>query len=155
MNLTARLAQLGLTLPKAPRPVAAYVPANISGNLLFVSGQLPFRDEELLAKGPVPTVISVERAIEASRQCGLNALAVAVDALEGLGGADRLARVVRVGVWVQSDARFAEQPKIANGASQLMVDVFGDAGKHARAAVGSIALPLDASVEVEVLFELR
>jgi enamine deaminase RidA (YjgF/YER057c/UK114 family) len=153
MNLTSRLAALGLVLPKAPRPVAAYVPANRSGNLLYISGQLPFRNGELMAKGPVPSVIAVERAIEASRQCALNALAAAVDGLDGDG--DKIARVVRVGVWVQSDARFGEQPKIANGASQLLVEIFGEDGKHARAAVGSIALPLDATVEVEVLFELR
>lgn len=148
-----RLTQLDIRLPDPPRPVASYVPASISGSLLYVSGQLPFRDGELLATGPVPSVTSIEEAMEAARWCAVNGLAVARQALDG--DLDRLCRVVRVGAFIQSDDRFDGQPKVANGASDLLVEVLGDAGRHARAAVGVNALPLDTSVEVEFLFEIR
>ena len=148
-----RLTQLDIRLPDPPRPVASYVPASISGSLLYVSGQLPFRDGELHATGPVPRVTSIEEAMEAARWCAVNGLAVARQALDG--DLDRLCRVVRVGAFIQSDDRFDGQPKVANGASDLLVEVLGDAGRHARAAVGVNALPLDTSVEVEFLFEIR
>ena len=148
-----RLTQLDIRLPDPPRPVASYVPASISGSLLYVSGQLPFRDGELLATGPVPSATSIEVAMEAARWCAVNGLAVARQALDG--DLDRLCRVVRVGAFIQSDDRFDGQPKVANGASDLLVEVLGDAGRHARAAVGVNALPLDTSVEVEFLFEIR
>jgi len=147
------LAGLGLALPPAPKPVAAYVPAVRSGNLVFVSGQLPFADGALLATGPVPSKVSVEDAQKAARQCALNALSVLADQLGG--DLSRVVRIVRLGVFVQSDDRFDGQPKVANGASEFMQQVFGEAGRHARAAVGTNALPLDASVEVEVLAEVR
>ncbi len=144
-----RLADLGLTLPDAPNPLAAYVPSVRAGNLVFVSGQLPFRDGQLIATGPVPSAISIEQAQEAARQCVLNALAVLADAVEG--DLDRVRRIVRLGVFVASDPTFTDQPQVANGASELFQDIFGDLGRHARAAVGSVALPLGATVEVEMI----
>jgi len=146
------LSALGLVLPPAPKPVASYVPFARSGNLVWISGQLPFRDGALTTTGPVPSACSIESAQQAARQCALNALAVAADAA---GGLDMIERVLRVGVFVQSDAGFTEQPKVANGASDLLQQIFGDAGRHARAAVGNIALPLGASVEVELLVQVR
>jgi enamine deaminase RidA (YjgF/YER057c/UK114 family) len=150
--IDARLAKLGIELPEAPAPVASYVPAVRTGSLLLVSGQVPFKDGEVLARGPVPSVVPPEDATAAARQCAINGLAVAKAALGG--DLERIKRVVRLGVFVQSDDRFDGQPAIANGASELMVAVFGDAGKHARAAVGVNALPLDVSVEIEFTFEV-
>lgn len=147
-----RLSELGITLPDPPRPVASYVPATRTGSLLFVSGQLPFRSGELMTIGPVPSAVSIESAMEGARWCAINGLAVARQALDG--DLDRLKRVVRIGVFVQSDDRFDAQPKVGNGASDLLVEVLGDQGRHARAAVGVNALPLDTSVEVEFLFEV-
>jgi len=147
----ARLAELKLTLPTPAAPVAAYIPTRLSGNLLVISGQIPFRDGKLLATGPVPGVVPIELAQECARQCVLNGLAAARVAL---GSLDRITQVVRVGVFVQCEAGFADQPKVANGASELLVSIFGEAGRHARAAVGNIALPLNAPVEVELLLEV-
>jgi enamine deaminase RidA (YjgF/YER057c/UK114 family) len=131
--------------------VASYLPARVVGTLVYVSGQVPFANKALLAVGTVPGQVSVETAVACARQCGLNALAAALSVVpEGR----ELVGVVRVGVWVASEAGFAGQPGIANGASDLLVSVFGERGRHARAAVGSVALPLGAPVEVEVLFEL-
>lgn len=152
MSIDAKLAELGLILPQPPQPVAAYVPAVRSGNLIFVSGQLPLTGKTLLAKGPVPSVIPVDQAQEAAAQCVLNTLAIVKAELGG--DLSRVRRVVRIGVFVQSDARFTDQPLVANGASELLQRIFGDAGKHARAAVGVSALPLDATVEVEAVFEV-
>jgi enamine deaminase RidA (YjgF/YER057c/UK114 family) len=150
---SAALARLGLTLPTAPKPVAAYVPAVRSGNMIFVSGQLPMSNGALLATGPVPSKVTIEDAQKAAKQCALNGLAVIADQLGG--DLSRVVRVVRLGVFVQSDDRFDGQPKIANGASELMQEIFGEAGRHARAAVGTNALPLDATVEIEFLVEVR
>lgn len=147
-----RIRELGLELPAAPKPVAAYAPATQAGRLLFVSGQLPFRNGELLARGSVPRDVSVESAQACARQCALNGLAAAANALGG--DLDRIERVVRVGCFVACEASFHDQPKVANGASELLVEVFGEAGRHARAAVGSVALPLGAPVEVEFLFKI-
>ena len=144
---TDRLKVLGLTLPPAPKPVAAYVPFVRLGNLVWVSGQLPFQDGKLIAIGQT----SIEAAAAAARQSVLNGLAVLSDAA---GGLDRIRKIIRVGVFVCSDAGFTEQPKVANGASELLQQIFGEAGRHARAAVGNIALPLGASVEVELLAEI-
>lgn len=153
INLAARLNELGLVLPAAPKPLAAYVPAVRTGNLLVVSGQLPLADGKLLAVGPVPSVVSIDQATLATRQCLLNALAIVGNELGG--DWSRLVRVVRLGVFVQSDLRFGDQPKVANGASELLVQLFGDTGRHARAAIGVNALPLDASVELEFWAEVR
>lgn len=149
---SARLQELAITLPPAPKPVAAYVPSILSGNLLFISGQLPFHDGALLATGRVPDQVSLEQGRQCARQCVLNGLAVALGAL---GSVDRIARVVRVGAFVQCEPGYPDQPKVANGASELLAEIFGEQGRHARAAVGSIGLPLNAPVEVEFLFEVR
>ena len=146
-----RLADLGIALPTPAAPVAAYIPAKRVGNLLYISGQIPFRDGALVATGPVPSSVTLEAAQGAARQCLLNGLAAAQAAL---GSLERVKSVVRLGVFVQSDPGFVEHPKVANGASELAVQVFGDAGKHVRAAVGCNTLPLNASVEVELLLEV-
>ena len=124
-----------------------------AGNLIYVSGQLPMSNGALLATGPVPSKVSVEDAQKAAKQCALNALAVIADQLGG--DLSKVKRVVRLGVFVQSDDRFDGQPKVANGASEFMQEIFGEAGRHARAAVGTNALPLGASVEIELLVEVR
>lgn len=152
-RIAVRLAELGLELPPAPAPVAAYVPSVRTGSLLIISGQIPIDGGALLATGPVPSVTSPDDATRAARRCVLNGLAVAAAALDG--DLDRVARVVRVGAFVCSDPDFFGQPAVANGASELLVEIFGDAGRHARAAVGSVALPLGASVEVEMMLEVR
>ena len=152
IDLRKQLSELGITLPAAPPgPFGAYVPARRVGNLVFVAGQLPMQDGKLLARGQVPSRCSVESARAAARQCVVNAL-VAVQAI----GIDpgELTAVVRVGAFVSSDMSFTDQPKVANGASELLLQLFGDAGRHARAAVGVNTLPLDAAVEVEFLFEI-
>lgn len=153
MSFEANLAALGLTLPAAPKPVASYVPAVRSGNLVFVSGQLPMKDGQLTATGPVPSKCSPEAAHAAARQCVLNGLAVLGDQIGG--DFSRVVRIVRVGAFVQSDDGWTEQPKVANGGSELLQQLFGEAGRHARAAVGTNALPLGASVEIELLVEVR
>ena len=154
MSITAKLAELGLTLPTPPHPVAAYVPAVRTGNLLYIAGQLPSLNGKLLVTGPVPTAVTVAAAADGARQCVLNALAIANANLDG--DLTRLKRVVRLGVFVQTEAAtgFADHPKVANGASELLVALLGDAGKHARTTIGVPSLPLDAAVEVEFLFEV-
>jgi enamine deaminase RidA (YjgF/YER057c/UK114 family) len=150
MNLSQRLAELKIELPAMAGPFGAYVPAKRSGNLIFVSGQLPMKDGKLLAIGQVPGRCSLEQARLAARQCVINALA-AVVAVEGK--IDHLTGVVRVGAFVSSDTSFTEQPKVANGASEFLIELFGEAGRHVRAAVGVNTLPLDAAVEIEFIFE--
>lgn len=145
------LMALGMVLPPAAKPVASYVPTVRTGNLLYVSGQVPIRGGQLIAKGAVPREVSVETALECAGQCTLNGLAAAKEAV---GSLDAIKRVVRIGVWVCCEPGYSDQPKIANGASDLLVAVFGESGKHARAAVGSVALPLGCPVEVEFLFEV-
>lgn len=150
-----RLTELGLTLPKPAKPVAAYIPAVTTqerARLVFIAGQVPFRDGSLIAAGSVPNSVSIELAQECARQCVLNGLA----ALEAeIGDLSRVRRVVRVGVFVACEHGFTEHPKVANGASELLVQLLGEAGKHARAAVGSPSLPLGAPVEVEFIFEIE
>ena len=150
MSLTEKLKDLGIELPAVPGPFGAYVPAKRVGNLIYVAGQLPMKEGKLVGSGPVPSQCSIEQAKAAARQCVINALA-AVEAVEGW--LDHLTGVVRVGAFVSSDTDFAEQPKVANGASEFLLELFGDAGKHVRAAVGVNTLPLDASVEVEFIFQ--
>jgi enamine deaminase RidA (YjgF/YER057c/UK114 family) len=152
MSIATRLSELSIVLPAAPKPVAAYVPAVRTGNLIAVSGQLPMQNGQLLMTGPVRAEM-VPQAQAAARQCALNALAIVADQLGG--SLDGVVRIVRLGVFVCCEAGFADQPKVANGASEVLQQIFGDAGRHARAAVGSIALPLGASVEVEMLVEVR
>jgi len=151
MSITVRLQALGITLPPPPKAVAAYVPAVVSGRLCFTSGQLPFADGRLLAEGRVGGEVTPEDAYQAARQAALNALSVAAEAA---GGVDRLKRVVKVVGFVQSTDDFHGQPQVINGASELFESVFGEAGRHARSAVGTNALPLNAAVEVECIFEI-
>ena len=148
-----RLKQLGIELPPAPKPVAAYIPAQRTGNLVYTAGQIPFKDGELIATGPVPSKVALEEAQAAARQCGLNAIAILADQLDG--NLDRVKQIVRLGVFVCSDPGFTDQPKVANGASELFGEVFGEKGRHSRAAVGSVGLPLGATVEVEVIAEVE
>jgi len=152
MTPDERLRDLGLELPPAPKPVGAYVPAVRTGTLLFVSGQLPMRGGELIVKGRLGDEVSIDQARECARQCALNALAaVAAEA----GGLDRVARVVRLVGYVASAPGFTDQAKVVNAASELVADVFGAAGRHARAAVGAAELPLGAPVELEMIVEVR
>lgn len=148
MTPSQRIAELGLVLPDAPNPVAAYRPAVVSDGLVFVSGQIPLSDGRLTAAGSVPSALGLEDAKAAARLCALNGLAVLDSTLPG--GIDSVLQIVRLGVFVCSDRDFHDQPQVANGASELMEQVFGESGRHARAAVGVIALPLGASVEVEL-----
>ena len=145
-----RLAELGLELPEVAAPLAAYVPALRNGDLVFTSGQLPLRQGELLATGKVGAEVDPEQAAACAQQCALNALA-AVAALVPL---EEVRRVVKLTVFVASDPGFTGQAGVGNGASHLMAEVFGDAGRHARSAVGVAVLPMDAPVEVEVVLEV-
>ena len=149
-DVRARLAELGLELPAVVPPVAAYVPAVRTGDLVFTSGQLPMVEGALPAVGKVGAIVTAEQAKDLARTCALNALA-AVDALVGL---ESVVRVVKVVGFVASAPDFTGQPGVVNGASELLGDVFGDAGQHARSAVGVAALPLDAPVEVELVVEV-
>ncbi|MET1063280.1 MAG: RidA family protein [Aeromicrobium sp.] len=145
-----RLAELGLTVPTVPTPVAAYVPAVRSGSYVFTSGQLPLSSGELLATGKVGGEVSPETAYDCARQCALNAIA----AVKSLVDLDQVVRVVKATVFVASTPDFTGQPGVANGASELFGAAFGDAGQHARSAVGVPVLPLDAPVEVELVVEV-
>lgn len=147
-----RLAELGLTLPAVAAPLAAYVPAARSGDLVWTSGQLPFVDGQLVATGKVGAEVDADAAADLARICALNALA-AIKA--EIGDLDAIVRVVKVVGFVASAPSFTGQPGVVNGASNLIGEVFGDAGKHARSAVGVAVLPLDAPVEVEVVAEVR
>jgi len=146
-----RLAELGLSVPEVAAPVAAYIPAVRSGNHVYTSGQLPMRDGQLMATGKVGGEVTQEEAVECARQCGLNALA-AIRA--ELGDLSQVKRVVKVVAFIASTPDFTGQPLVANGVSQLLGDVFGDIGRHARSAVGVPVLPLDAPVEVELVVEV-
>lgn len=148
----SRLEALQIVLPEPPKPVAAYIPWRRAGNLLFISGQIPMTAGNLVAKGSVPGQVGLEVAQHCARVCAINAIAVMKSALQDL---SRVRQVIRLGVFVCSEATFTDQPKVANGASELLVQVFGESGRHARAAVGSIALPLGAPVEVEVVAEVE
>ena len=146
-----RIAGLGLSVPEVAKPVAVYIPAVRSGTHVFTSGQLPMRSGELMHTGKVGGEVDAEAAYECAQQCGLNAIA-AVKA--EVGDLDQVKRVVKVVVYVASTPDFTGQPGVANGVSELLGTAFGDAGVHARAAVGVSALPLDAPVEVELVVEI-
>lgn len=150
-EIDAKLAELGLELPEPAAPVAAYVPVVVAGGLAHVSGQLPFIDG-VLVKGRLGDNVSVGEGYDAGRACGLMILA---QLRAALGSLDRVERVVKLGAFVSSTGDFTDQPKVANGASELMAAVFGDAGKHARSAVGVPALPLGAAVEVDAIVAVR
>jgi enamine deaminase RidA (YjgF/YER057c/UK114 family) len=148
-----RLAELGLELPNPASPIANYIPAVRSGNLLFLSGQICQWNSERRFVGKLGAEISLEDGKEAAKLCGLNLLAQAKRALEG--DLDRVVRIVRLGGFVNAAPEFRDQPQVVNGASDLMVAVFGDAGRHARTAVGVGSLPGGAAVEVDAIFEVR
>lgn len=151
MSIEAKLAELGIILPEPAAPVAAYVPVVIAGGLAHVSGQLPFVDGKLVT-GRLGEDVSLEDGNAAARACGLMLLAQIKAAL---GSLDKVERVVKLGAFVNSAGSFTDQPKVANGASELMVEVFGDAGRHARSAVGVPVLPLGAAVEVDAIFAVK
>jgi enamine deaminase RidA (YjgF/YER057c/UK114 family) len=146
-----RLADLGLEVPEVAKPVAAYVPAIRTGNYVYTSGQLPMHEGQLITTGKVGSQVTAEEAVECARQCALNAMA-AVKAV--VGDLSRVTRVVKVVAFVASTPDFTGQPVVANGASELLGTVFGDAGQHARSAVGVSVLPLDAPVELEMVVEV-
>lgn len=152
-TIDARLADLGLTLPDAPTPRANYVPWVISQGMLYVSGQVPFQDGELSHVGKLGRDFAVEDGQACARVVVLNILAHAKVACAG--DLDRIARVVKLGGFVNSAPDFTDQPKVINGASDLLVEIFGEIGRHARFAVGAPSLPFDVAVEIDALFELK
>ena len=147
MSINARLNELGITLPKAAAPVASYMPVVVHGDLAYVSGQLPFVDGNLVT-GRLGEDVNLDRGIAAARACGLMILAHLGEAQISL---DRVQRIVKLGAFVNSVPNFTDQPKVANGTSDLMAEVFGDIGRHARSAVGVPVLPLNAAVEVDAI----
>lgn len=151
MSIDARLAELGITLPEPAAPVAAYVPVVIAGGLAYVSGQVSMANGQRI-NGRLGEDMALEQGIDAARACGLMILAQLKAAL---GSLDRVERVVKLGAFVNCTPDFTDQPKVANGASELMVEVFGDAGKHARSAVGVPSLPLGVAVEVDAIVAVR
>lgn len=151
-SIDKRLAELGIVVPEPAAPAANYVPYTISGNLIFVSGQITMKDGALVYLGRLGEDLSVEDGYRAARLCALNLIAQAREACGG--DLDRIARVVKLGGFVNAAPDFTDHPKVINGASDLMVEVFGDLGRHARFAVGAPSLPLGVSVEVDGLFEM-
>lgn len=151
-TIDARLAELGITLPEAAAPAANYVPYVVTGNLVHVAGQVTLKDGKLEFVGKVGRDFGVDEGYQAARLCGLNLIAQAKAACGG--DLDRVVRVVKLGGFVNGTTDFTDQPKVVNGASDLMVEVFGDAGRHARFAVGAPALPFDVAVEVDGIFEI-
>jgi len=151
MSVSSRLAELGIELPAVAAPLASYVPATRSGSYVYTSGQLPLVGGELIATGKVGSDVDEAMAHECARICILNAIAAAA---ETAGGVDRILRIVKVVGFVASDPSFSGQPAVINGASDLLGDIFGDAGVHARSAVGVAVLPKDAPVEIEMIVEV-
>ena len=147
-----RLKSLGLVLPELPTPLAAYIPAKKTGQVIFTAGQLPILKGELICKGLLGQDVDVEQAYQAARICTLNALAAIKGVVKDL---DQIVQVVRVVGYVASTSTFTQQPAIVNGASELLLEIFGEVGKHARSAVGLASLPLNASVEIELTVEVK
>jgi enamine deaminase RidA (YjgF/YER057c/UK114 family) len=152
-RVESRLAELGITLPAAPAPLANYVAYVVEGNVAYIAGQIPMNAGELMYPGKVPTQVTVEQARAAARQCGINILAALKSACGG--DLDRVRRCVRLQGFIASADDFTAQPTVINAASDLMVEVFGDAGKHTRLALGSNVLPLDSCVEISAMFVLN
>jgi enamine deaminase RidA (YjgF/YER057c/UK114 family) len=152
MTIAQRLIDLGITLPQPAAPVAAYVPTVEIGGLLHISGQLPFREDSSLITGRMGETVDLDEGAEAARRCAIMLLAQMQAAL---GDLDRVVRIVKLGAFISSTADFTGQPKVANGASELMQAVFGDAGRHARSAVGVPVLPLGAVVEIDGIVAVR
>ena len=151
-SIEPRIAEMGIALPAPAAPAANYVPFMRSGNLLFTAGQLPLRDGKLVSTGLVGADLDVATGQDAARQCAINILAQAKAAL---GSLDSVARIVKITVFVASAPGFTQQHFVANGASDLLAEVFGEAGQHARSAVGVASLPLDAPVEIEAIIECK
>ena len=152
MSIDQRLSELGITLPQPAAPVASYVPAVEAGGLLHISGQISFAEDGSLITGRLGEDVDLDGGIAAARRCGVMLLAQMKAAL---GALDRVERVVKLGVFVNSTPGFTDQPKVANGASELMQEVFGEAGRHARSAVGVAVLPLGVAVEVDAIVAVR
>ena len=150
MNVEQRIKELGFELPPPPKPVGAYVQAARTGNLIFTAGQLPTREGKLTCSGKVPANVSVEEAQDAARQAVLNGLA----AISTVAPLDSIRRVVRVNVFVNSSPGFTEHAKVANGASELLAAIFGEAGRHSRCAIGAAELPLGAPLELDLIVEV-
>lgn len=151
-KIADRLKELNIELPQAAAPVANYVGWVRAGNLIFTAGQIPLKDGKPVCTGKAGADVSIEEAEEAARLCAINAIAQAAAALDG--DLDRIVRVVKLTGFVNANNDFTQHPQVVNGASNLMVEVFGEAGRHARSAVGSSSLPLDVTVEVEAVFEV-
>ena len=151
-SIFERLTELGIRLPEAAAPVAAYVPAVEIGGLLYISGQLPFREDGSLITGLLGTDYDVEHGREAAERCAVMLLA---QMKKALGSLDRVEKIVKLGAFIASERHFTDQPKVANGASELMEKVFGDAGRHARSAVGVPVLPLGAAVEIDAIIAVK
>jgi len=150
-NVENKIKELGLQLPEPPKPLAAYIPAKKTGNLVFTAGQLPMVNGELILKGLLGQVVEIDAAYAAAKTCTLNALA----AIKGvIGDLDQIKQVVRVVGYVASVPTFTQQPAVVNGASELLLEIFGEKGKHARSAVGMAVLPLNAAVEIELTVEI-
>ncbi|UFN51174.1 RidA family protein [Roseomonas sp. OT10] len=152
-TIDARLKELGIALPEAAKPVANYVPTVRSGDLLVVSGQIPFRDGKIAYTGKLGQTVTLEDGQVAAQLCLINVLAQAKLALEG--DLDRIVRVVRLGGFIACDPAYTQHATVMNGASDLAVAVFGDAGRHTRSTIGVASLPMDAAVEVEAMFEVQ
>jgi enamine deaminase RidA (YjgF/YER057c/UK114 family) len=152
MSIEQRIAELGITIPEAAAPVASYVPAVEAGGMLHISGQISFAEDKSLILGRLGEDMNLDRGMEAARRCGIMLLA---QMKAVLGSLDRVERVVKLGVFVNSAPSFTDQPKVANGASELMQEVFGEAGRHARSAVGVAVLPLGVAVEVDAIVAVR
>ena len=152
MSFDAKLAELGITLPPAPKPVATYIPAVRAGDLLFLSGTGPFRDGRIAFAGKLGRDLTVEQGAEAARLTLLNALAMV---RQELGTLDRVVRIVRLTGHVASAEGFTQQPAVINGASDLLVQIFGEAGRHARLALGAAELPLNMCIELELILQVR
>ena len=146
-----KLVLLNITLPTPPKPAGSYIPVVKTGNLVFVSGQIPMKDGQVQFKGQVPTIISIEDAQKAAKLCIINVLA---QLKAELGTLDKISRIVRVSGFVSSSQEFFEHPKIINAASDLLFEIFGEKGKHARVAVGVASLPLNSAVEIDLIAEI-
>jgi len=152
MKIEQKIEKLGYRIPKAPKPLGSYVPAVRIGNLLFVGGKIPLVEGQLRYKGKVGKDLGIEEGYEAAKICALNLLSVVKDEL---GDLDKVQRIIKVTGYINSSSGFTEQPKVLNGASELLLEVFGDKGKHARAAIGVSELALDAPLEVEMIVGVK
>lgn len=152
MSYEAKIKELGVTVPEAPKPVAVYVPGVQAGNLIYTAGQIPLAGGELKFKGKVGKDLTTEEGYEAARICALNCLGVVKSML---GSLDKIERIVKVTGFVNSAPGFTGQPKVIDGASELLGEIFGEQGRHARSAVGVAELPVDAAVEVEIIIQVK